>query len=210
MPQSTQPSAPMVLRAVRWWFQPGAPLGHTLNGVQELAWAITTTGTVHALPNPVMSWWFHPDRKDDLRDRIGLTHATDFDVTESTDDGGTQVRIARWRDRRGWQHQHRTERQLGSDRLGRLSGGKFIVPGIEEVSFEPPRGQKMTLVCDSRIEFIPKYGDSTEVVVVHNHTLTGGRWLSRRYLRKADRKNQPELAQKQIELCEAALRDVST
>jgi hypothetical protein len=117
-----------------------------------------------------MSWWFHPDRKDDLRDRMSLTQVTDFDVTESTDDEGMQIRVARWRDRRGWHHQHWTERQLGSDRLGRPSGGKFIVPGIAEVSFEPPRGEKMTLVCDSRIEFIPKDDGSTEVVVVHNHT----------------------------------------
>lgn len=146
------------------------------------------------------------DRKDDFRDRMGLTNVADFDVTQSIDESGLQVRVARWRDRRDWIHQHRTERQLGTDQLGRPSDGKFLVPVVEEVSFESPTGQKMIVSCNGRIEFIPNGNGATEVVMIHNHTLHGGNSIQRRKLRKADQNGQSALLQKQIEQCEAALR----
>jgi len=153
-----------------------------------------------------MSWWFHPDRRGDFQDRMGLTKITGLEVTQSTDEGGVQVRLARWRDQRGWSHQHRTERQLGPDHHGQPSDGVFIVPSLEEVFCEHPTGQRMVLQCSGRIVFIPKSDGSTEVIVEHNHNLTGGRWLWRRGLRRSDQRDQSALLQKQIGLCEAALR----
>jgi len=186
-------------------FAGGTSASQTRGMAGGLGWSIVATGVVNATPEAVMSWWFHPDREGDFQDRLGLTNVTEFEVSESTDDGGVQVRLTSWRDQRGWSQRHRIERHLTAGRLGQAVDGIFTVPCMEVISYEHPTGKTMALQCSGRIDFIPKSGGSTEVVVAHKHHLTGGRWLWRRNLRKSDERNQPDLLQRQIGLCEVAL-----
>ena len=156
-----------------------------------------------------MAWWFHPDRKDDLRERLGLSHVADVDVVASTDDSGARVRVATFRDRRGWDHRHRTQWQLDPDHQTLASNGRLTVPSVEQVTFDPPKGPRMNLQCDGRMDFTALQGGSTEIAVIHNHTLTGGRWIWRRNLRRTEQRDVKGTFRKQIEQCEAALRTVS-
>jgi len=67
----------------------------------------------------------------------------------------------------------------------------------------------MNLQCDGRMDFTALQGGSTEIAVIHNHTLTGGRWIWRRNLRRTEQRDVKGTFRKQIEQCEAALRTVS-
>jgi hypothetical protein len=76
-----------------------------------------SAATVDASPESVMAWWFHPDRRDDLRRRIEGAGARDFSLTESTTDG-LRVRTMQWTDRGGWETRHEAEtRLMGIDHL---------------------------------------------------------------------------------------------
>jgi hypothetical protein len=66
-----------------------------------------------------------------------------------------------------------------------------------------PRGQRMTLRCEGRLEFISQPGGSTEVNVEHDHTLTGGNWATRRAIWLSDLTNEDRLFKEMIARCQA-------
>ena len=149
-----------------------------------------------------MSWWFDPARRNDFRDRIEKTGATEFSLMESTTDD-VRVRTITWKDRRGWAHQHQSELRLDPSGLAPRSGDRFIASGHETVSFQHPRGTKLGWSCIARIEFVPQAGGSTHVVVIHSHTTAGGSWFQRRLVRKFDGTRQSD--EEHIVQCRAAV-----
>jgi hypothetical protein len=89
----------------------------TLPARRRLTLSFESAATVDASPESVMAWWFHPDRRDDLRRRIEGAGARDFSLTESTTDG-LRVRTMQWTDRGGWETRHEAEtRLMGIDHL---------------------------------------------------------------------------------------------
>lgn len=152
-----------------------------------------------------MAWWFDPDRKNDFRDRIERTGATDFSLTESTTDG-VRVRVATWKDRRGWVHHHRTELHLDPHGMPPRSGDRFIASGSDTVSFQHPRGKKFGFTCTGRIEFVPQTSGSTEIVSIHSHATAGGTWFQQRYIRRSDLQNGTrQFDEESIARCRAAV-----
>lgn len=173
----------------------------------QLAWPRETSGIVNASPERVMSWWFDPARRNDVRGRIEKTGATDLSLTVSTTDG-VRVRTMTWKDRRGWVHHHQSEWHLDHGGLAPRSGDQFIVLASETVSFQHPRGTKIGFSCTGRILFVPQVGGSTQVAVVHSHTTDGGNWFQRRYIRRSDQTSQ--LDEDWIALCRAAVESLSS
>jgi hypothetical protein len=152
-----------------------------------------------------MEWWFHPDRRYDFQQQIEGRGATDFTVAFSTEDG-VRIRTASWKDRRGGNHHHRTETQLGPDGLAAHHGDRFIAPFKEKADGRYPNGRQLTLECSGRIEFIPTDIGSTEVVTMHHHHFAGGNWLHRQRAWRVDLEFQPRLYRELTGKCDAELR----
>jgi hypothetical protein len=171
--------------------------------VGELMWSITTVGTVSASPERVRVWWMHPDRKDDLRDRIQRTGVHGFSQTISTVEG-VGVRVTKWRDRRRWVHETRVETPLDPDGKPHLNDdGSF--PLSQKAILTAPLGYKMTFTCTGKLEFNELDTGSTEVIVIHNHKAVGGTWFNRRNLRRSDEEREPRDFQELIDRCRAEL-----
>jgi hypothetical protein len=166
--------------------------------VRAKTWSIRLAEVVDAAPERVMAWWFDPDRKDDLERRIVGRGATDFALSESIADG-RNIRTITFRNARGWDHRHRVER----DETPQRNGGRFIVSIGDVNEMLLPRGQRMTLRCEGRLEFISQPGGSTEVNVEHDHTLTGGNWATRRAIWLSDPTNEDRLFKEMIARCQA-------
>jgi hypothetical protein len=150
-----------------------------------------------------MAWWYHPDRREDFRKRIEGTGARDFSLTESTTDG-MRVRTAQWKDRRGGEQRHYIETRLGPTGMAARSGDRFIAPGRDVVTYQPPWRRSVTVSCNGRIEFIPRSSGETEIRAFHDHTMTGGLWLQHWCFRKCSPKAQERQFVEQIDRCRAA------
>jgi hypothetical protein len=167
-------------------------------------WPIRLAEVVGAPPGRVMAWWFHPDRKDEVQGRVTGGEAIDFVLGESATDG-VRVRTISFRDRRGWDHHHRVERHLTPDGKATRSGDRFIVPIRDVSEMRSPRGQRITLECEGRMEFIPRPDGATEVYVEHSHTLVGGNWATRRAIRRSDPGKEDQMFEDMIAECKVAL-----
>jgi hypothetical protein len=91
-------------------------------GRNQSDWTFETTGMVDANAENVMRWWFHPDRLRDVQSRMEHSGNSDVSVTQPTTDG-VRMRIARWKDRQGWDHFHRVETNLTLDGIAAWDGG---------------------------------------------------------------------------------------
>jgi hypothetical protein len=69
---------------------------------------------INAGPERVMAWWYHTDRFDEFKKHIESLAAGECSVTQSTADG-VRVRVAHWKNDRGWDVQHRIEAVLAID-----------------------------------------------------------------------------------------------
>ena len=167
-------------------------------------WSIRLAAVVESPPEFVMAWWFHPDRGDEAQRRITGGDVTDFVLTESTADG-VRVRNTSFKDRRGWDHHHRTERHLAPDGSAARSGDRYIVPGSDLNEMRSSRGQRITLQCEARLEFIARTDGATEVCVQHSHTLAGGSWVTRLAIRRSDPAKEEQQFNEMIAECKAAL-----
>jgi hypothetical protein len=173
--------------------------------VKPLEWEITTRNVVNAPVDHVMAWWFHPDRLTDFERRTAGFAVTDLTVDLSTEDG-VRVRVASWKDRRGWYNDHRTETYLGPDGMATPTGDRFVAAFRETTDLRSPRNRDLAFRCRGQFEFIPTDEGATEVVSKHNHSLTGGNWLQRQKIWKSDLESQPRLYCERCENCEADLR----
>jgi hypothetical protein len=164
-----------------------------------------TAATIHASPEAVMAWWFHPDRKDDLQTSMDNVGAHDF-LFANSDTDGVRVRTAEWTDRRGWKHHHQIEAHLAPNGVAERQNDRFVAPISDVVTYRRPGGDNdtRTMACNGRIEFISLAGGDTEVRAFHSHTLTGWPWLQRSSRRKAFRKNTESLFVDSVDRCRAA------
>lgn len=105
-------------------------------------------------------------------------------------------------------HHRQSEWHLDHSELAPRSGDQFIVSASETVSFQHPRGTKIGFSCTGQIVFVPQVGGSTQVAVVHSHTMGGGNWFQRRYIRRSDQTSQ--LDEDWIARCRAAVESVSS
>ena len=176
----------------------------TLPAVGPWDWSFETAAVVDAGPEDVMAWWFHPDRRKECQERIEKTGARDVSVTQTTTDG-VRVRVACWTDRRGWDTHHQVETRLGPDGMPAGQGDRYIAPASDVVSFNRRSGQKMTVTCMGRLEFIPHESGDTEIRTVHHHTLTGGRWIQRWSVRRSDHVKSDRVFRESITRCRAAV-----
>lgn len=167
-------------------------------------WSFRLTEVVHSPPESVMAWWFHPDRKDEVEGRITGGGATYFALDDTSTDG-LRVRTISFRDRRGWDHRHRVERQLASDGTPVRSGNRFVVPVRDINEMRSPRGQRITFECVGQMEFVPRPDGATEVHVEHVHTLAGGNWATRRAIRRSDPGKEDRQLKNIVADCKAAL-----
>jgi hypothetical protein len=168
-------------------------------------WSIEERATVVASPEEVMGWWLHPDRRDDFRDRTEGRGATNFSVTETITDG-LRVRTFSWTDRRGWEHQNQIETSLDSNGMAPRRGDRFVADTHDTIDLRGPKGQATHVDCTGRVEFIPLNSGSTEVRMLHNHSLDGGgNWLRRRMIRDADRQHLARVFRQMIEKCQASI-----
>lgn len=175
----------------------------SLSDVRELTWSIRTVATVSASPERVQSWWTHPDRKGDLRDRIQRNPVKGFSQTESAADG-VGIRITRWKDQRGWVHETRVE--TPRDSHGRpLRNDDGSLPVSQHGTFRAPLGYKVIFTCTGRIEFNERGAGSTEVVIIHHHKAVGGTKFNRQHIRKSNEEREPQDFQEWIDRCRAEL-----
>lgn len=151
-----------------------------------------------------MAWWFHPDRAEDVLRYAEKSGAVDTAFSESDRDG-VRVRTYLWKDRLGWAYRHRAETHLAPDGRAERSGGRFVAPTGDTVSYTSPRGEGMTKTCVGRIEFAPLPGGSTEVRAFHSHSLEGGRWFWRVKTENQDRANTVAMFHDTIDRCQEIL-----
>jgi hypothetical protein len=146
---------------------------------------MSDSGRVDASPKAVMAWWFHPDRREEFRDRLERSGARDVSVSGSRD-GDTAVLETAYRNRQGKRVRQRQERRLTPEGLAPPSGDSFVAESTEITIKETQSGREITRTCVGRLEFIPQSDGSTQVVSVHRHALTGGRWAERLGNRRGD------------------------
>lgn len=135
-----------------------------------------------------MARWFHPDRAADFQNaaqRIGAIEAAVSEMTE----GAVRIRIAEWSDKRGWKYSHRVETHLAPNGLAPIEGDRFVALRTDVVTYKPPNGQELAKHCVGSVEFTELPSGATKVSARHQHTLSGGGWMTRRRLRKLDTKN---------------------
>ena len=132
-----------------------------------------------------MAWWFHPDRWEEFRDRLERSGARDLFVSGSRD-GDTAVLEVAYTNRQGRSVHQRQERHLTPDGMAPPSGDRFIAESTDIMTKETQSGREITRTCAGRIEFIPQFDGSTQVVSVHRHALTGGTWAERLGNRRGD------------------------
>jgi hypothetical protein len=169
--------------------------------MRQAAWSFETSATVNASPESVMAWYFHPDRKDDLRNYFEKT-GRDLTLTESINDG-MRVRDLKW-NHRGWEHHQHIETRLFQTGLPERTGDRFVVPGTDVTRHQSPVGQEITVSCNARVEFIPVPSGGTEIRAIHDHTMTGGMWLQQLSLRRSSRKYTERFDTHWIDQCRAA------
>lgn len=175
----------------------------SLSAVRELSWSIRTVGTVSASHERVRTWWTHPVRQGDLRERIQRTPVEGFSQSESTVDG-VRIRTTRWKDRRGWVHETRVETPQDADgKPLRNDDGSF--PLSQNGSIRAPLGYKVLFTCTGTIEFNEQGAESTEVVVSHNHKAAGGTKFNRQHIRRSNEESEPRHFQEWIDRCRADL-----
>jgi len=169
----------------------------------ELTWTIRTVGSVEASPEQVMTWWWHPDRRADFRDRIQPTAVDEITQTESTE-GGVRLRSTRWKDRKGWVHETQVETPVDADgKPLRREDGSF--PVSQKATLTAPLGYKVGFTCTGLIQFKERDAGTTEVTVVHNHKAVGGTWFNRRHMRRINEASEPRDFQEWIDRCRTAL-----
>lgn len=158
---------------------------------------------VGAEPEQVADWWFHSDRRTDYQERIQRTGVAAFSQTESIEEG-VGVRTTRWKDKRGWIHESRVETRRDTD--GRpLPSPDGSYPLTQHATLTAPLHYKVIFTCTGRIEFKEHHGRSTEIIVTHNHTASGGTRFNRRNIRNSNQGSEPRDFQDLIDRCRVAL-----
>jgi hypothetical protein len=72
-----------------------------------------------------MAWFFHPDRFDEFKKHIERLATGEYSVNQSTDDG-VSVRVASWKNKRGWDYHHHIETKLAVDGMAAREGDRFV------------------------------------------------------------------------------------
>jgi hypothetical protein len=171
--------------------------------VGELSWSIKTVGFVNANPDRVLAWWWHPDRRTEFRAAMERSGVVGFSDTVSTEDG-VRVGVTKYKDRKGWVHESRTERRLGPDGMPMASeDGSF--PLRRTLTYVSPLRYKLTLTCNGQAEFNPKDDDTTEITFVHHHTVVGGTRPNRENIQRSDQEREARGFQELIDRCQADL-----
>ncbi len=167
---------------------------------------IRNTGVVNASPQAVMVWWFHPDRRQEFRDRIERSGGRDVSVVASME-GDLTVTTTTFVNKGGHQVRERQERRLTSEGTAPPNGSRFIAESTEVMTREGPGGHEATRTCQGRMEFVPRPDGSTEVISLHKHVVTGGTFGGRLRYRRVDPAVQSRQFAEMIELCRAALTE---
>ena len=124
-----------------------------------------------------------------------------FSQTESTVDG-LRVRATTWTDRSGWRHESRVETRLDQNGTP-IRNEDGSIPIGQSTILRAPLGFKMTFTCVGQIAF-NRQGDSTEVILSHDHKVVGGTRFNRRHLQRSDEERQPEDFRNWIDRCQDA------
>ena len=171
----------------------------------RFTWSFQTTGIIEANPESVLAWWFAPQRMDEYKSDREAIGALDLSIEGSMIEG-VEVRTARWKDDRDWEHIHRVPIHNG---LPERKGDRFVLASTDSTELKHPTGEKMTVKCNGQLEFISLGTRSTEVHIVHNHVLRGGR-LRRRWTFPKSQQRTTEVQFKQMmERCRSALEVTS-
>lgn len=152
-----------------------------------------------------MAWWLYRD-EDVLNLILGHLEAEgalNVSSEESVADGMRTFTVE-WMDRGSWKHRRVLKGGPLTNEVPERQGDRFIVPDSEVRTFTSPLGTKLTLACDGRTEFLIRPSGPTEVVEVHNNTLTG--WSPRRRRRFTERQqlSTQELFQERLAKCRLA------
>jgi hypothetical protein len=173
----------------------------TLAKMWRFAWSFHTTGIIEANPESVLAWWFAPERIDEDKSDLEAIGALDLSIEDSTI-VGVEVRTTRWRDERDWEHIHHVPIH---NRLPERKGDRFVLDSSDSTELKHPTGEKMTVKCNAQVVFVSLGTKSTEVSVVHNHLLRGGR-LRRRWTFPQSQQGTTEIVFEQMmKRCRSAL-----
>jgi hypothetical protein len=118
-----------------------------------------------------MRWWFHRDRLTDQLNGIEASGARHLRCEESVVDG-TRTRVIHYMDRKSWTHHNVTGTPVLPTGIAERSGDRFVLPYSAVRTYTSPLGGKLISTCECRTEFIPQ-ASGTEIVAVHNHTVSG-------------------------------------
>ena len=151
-----------------------------------------------------MTWWFDPERRNELWRRTQEEGATDFSLTESIGDG-VRVETVHFADRVGWDHDHRTEMPLAS--MAEQGGDRFIALAGDVNRLRSPHGKKFTFTCTCRIEFVPQPTGATDINVAHEHRVVGSTWFQRRVIVRANTADEERLFNERIVRLRTAMED---
>jgi len=155
-----------------------------------------------------MAWWFHPDRRDDFMNALEDIGALDLSVKETVVDGARH-RILRWKDERGWEHIHSTPVRTAQDVPPDRQGDRFNVPASDWTELRHPAGESFTVVCNGRLEFVALDPTGTEIVVVHDHVMRGGKWRRRRNFPQTQQQGTEAAFNLMVERCRSALESAT-
>jgi hypothetical protein len=165
---------------------------------------MSDSGRIDASPEAVMAWWFHPDRREEFRERLERSGARDVSVASSRE-GDTAVLEVAYRNRRGRSVHQRLERLLTPEGMAFPNGDRFVAESREILTKESQSGREITRTCGARIEFVPQSDGSTQVVSLHRHSLKGGTWAERLGNRRGDAAVQSRQFAELIDGCRAGV-----
>ena len=134
-------------------------------------WRITLKGTVHASADPVVQWWFDPERLTEYLSGAEQRGALDLSRSDSVEDG-VRIRTLRYRTVQGWDFDRRFE-SVSSKPV--RSGDRYRSESQDVLVAR--RGKRSYEVrCSAVLEFREKGLQETQILQTHVHTMTGGSW----------------------------------
>jgi hypothetical protein len=176
--------------------------------MQRFSWSFQNTGRIAASPESVLAWWLHPDRPDEFMGAVETLGGIDPSVEELTIDEA-RFRVLRWNDDRGWEHIHSVRIRNDEDNSPDCQGDRFVVPMSDSTEIRHSTGEEVVVKCSGQIEFDADGRKCTEVVVTHNHVLTGGRRRRRRTFPQSQQRDTGAAFDLIVDRCRSALESSS-
>ena len=100
-------------------------------------------------------------------------------LVETMDSDGRRIREWTVRFRSGTEVKYMVETELGPDGPGVPGDDRHVIRTWDHQRVDYTTGRRVTIECENVTEFISAPSGTTEIISVHSHRKSGGKWFER-------------------------------